>query len=134
MLARLKDLLSVEQEVLSLKSKCKGLEGELTDCREWVLDVEAERKILEELHHDDDQHIEDLSKHQKDMEVRLKALESENKQLTIQQQDLQKEIFQLHNKMESRDLSAAQDFGSNNLTPFRYQPASRDADCGRAWA
>merc|ERR1712228_40126 len=90
--ARLKDLLSVEQEVLGLKSKVQQLEdkcavledadamcqtltefnnvleGELSDWRCWVLDVEAERKILEELHEDDDQHIIELTKEKKDLE------------------------------------------------------------------
>eukprot|EP01083_Nonionella_stella_P238990 836975_1 len=129
--ARLKDLLSVEQQVLGLKTevqqlkdKCivledadrmcqqltqynNQLEGELTDWREWVLDVEQERKLLEELHENDEQYINELIKEKKDLNVQLFELDKENKQLKIEKQDLQKEIFELRNKMERQDINAA---------------------------
>eukprot|EP01084_Bolivina_argentea_P097462 175195_1 len=139
--ARLKDLLSVEQEVLGLKSKVQQLsdkcgmledadrmcqqlteynnrlEGELTDWREWVLDVEAERAILEELNGEDDQHIIDLMKEKKDLEVQLVSLDKENKQIQIEKHDLEKEIFELRNKMERQDASAATEFEKYNFAP-----------------
>merc|ERR1712176_1142890 len=92
---------------LSLTEYNNTLEGELTDWREWVLDVEAERKILEELHENDDIHIADLIKEKKDLNVQLVTMDKENKQFKIERQDLQKEIFELRNKMERQDLSAA---------------------------
>ena len=133
--------MSVEQEVLGLKTRVRELEdqnnvlqdaermnetlreynneleGELTDWREWVLDVEAERKILEELHENDDKHIVDLSKEKKDLEVQLVSIDKENKQLKIEKQDLQKEIFELRNKMERQDISAANEYQKYNFAP-----------------
>jgi len=149
--ARLKDLLSVEQEVLGLKSKVKELEdkcaslvdadrmcralteynnqleGELGDWREYVLDVEAERKILEELNEHDEKLITDLAKEKKDMEVQLVALDKEHKQLKIEKSDLEKQIFELRNKMERQQLSAADD-----LTKYNFATLSTASNGGGA--
>merc|ERR1719361_1921367 len=145
--ARLKDLLSVEQEVLGLKTKvvqleeknamledadrmCQvlrdenyKLEGELTDWREWVLDVEAERNILEELHEDDDKHIEDLVREKKDLEAQFFTMDKENKQQKIEIQDLRNTVFELRHSMEhGGGTSSAKEYEKFNFTPSNYEP------------
>jgi len=150
--ARLKDLLSVEQVVLGLKTQvaqlqeknemledadrmCQALreenyklEGELTDWRSWVLDVEAEREILEELHEDDDKHIEDLVREKKDLEAQFFTMDKENKQQIIEIQDLRKELFELRHKMEHQGAATAKEFEKFNFTPNDYKPTALDGD------
>ena len=150
---RLKDLLSVEQEVLGLKTKvvqleeknamledadrmCQALrdenyklEGELTDWREWVLDVESERKILEELHEDDDKHIEDLVREKKDLEAQFFTMDKENKQQKIEIQDLRNTLFELRHQIEhGGSASSAKEFEKMNFTPQDYKPTALDGD------